>query len=138
MSIKHVTRRFWRSSLVIGSLAAIAMALPASASALTPQYCAPLHWTASSTCSAHHPRTGETGWGFIDELAPACPNDGTVGCGTYTPEVTAWRWNGAWQRTTLGGASQVYVYPFATGWSWVWTSRTGWLAVQDRYVWLRG
>lgn len=36
----------------------------------------------------------------------------------------AWRWNGAGYdaKKVLGGGTQVYVYPFTTGWSWAYAS----------------
>jgi hypothetical protein len=54
--------------------------------------------------------------------------------------VTAWRWNATsrtWSRTSLLSGTRTYIWPFATGWSWVWTSNTGWLAVSDDYVVVR-
>jgi hypothetical protein len=44
----------------------------------------------------------------------------------------AWRWTGSnWSATTLPAGAQVYVWPYAAGWSWVWTQSSGWLAIQD-------
>lgn len=49
--------------------------------------------------------------------------------------VRAWRWTSiGWRATTLRGGERVYVWPFASGWSWVWTSSTGWLAMQDHLL----
>jgi hypothetical protein len=46
--------------------------------------------------------------------------------------VTAWRWNGySWVQTTRRIGTYVWVEPFATGWSWTWTSGAGWLAMRD-------
>jgi hypothetical protein len=49
----------------------------------------------------------------------------------------AWRWdNSHWTALELA-FGDVYVYPYATGWSWVWRSSTGWLAVQSSSVIVR-
>jgi hypothetical protein len=46
-----------------------------------------------------------------------------------------WRWTGvAWQAATLPAQTRVYVYPFAVGWSWIWTPSTGWVAARDHYL----
>ncbi len=53
-----------------------------------------------------------------------------MGCGT--PAHQAWRWSGsAWQATTIGSGVDVYVYPYSAPWHWIWTQRTGWLAIQN-------
>jgi beta-glucanase (GH16 family) len=51
--------------------------------------------------------------------------------------VPAWTWNDTsrtWSSTPIASATTVYIWPFASGWSWVWTSSTGWRAVNDSYV----
>jgi hypothetical protein len=48
--------------------------------------------------------------------------------------IAAWRWNAttrSWSKTYIAGRTRVYAWPFAQGWTWVWTSRTGWLATKD-------
>jgi hypothetical protein len=58
---------------------------------------------------------------------------------SYDPDFSAprpaWRWTGTrWTAVSLDQATAIYVWPYATNWSWVWTQRTGWLALQDQYV----
>jgi hypothetical protein len=48
------------------------------------------------------------------------------------PTHQAWRWNGStWSSVRLSGGLQVYVYPYSAPWHWVWTQKTGWLAIQN-------
>lgn len=57
---------------------------------------------------------------FMSCLAIGCP----TGHG-------AWRWSGyAWQSTSIAGDSRVYAYPYSGPWHWIWTQRTGWLAIE--------
>lgn len=71
------------------------------------------------------------GWGSID--ARACA-DGMATTADYR-SVPAWHWsNGAWHRANIGENTRVYIYPFGSGWSWVWAKDTGWLAVQSKYA----
>ena len=37
----------------------------------------------------------------------------------------------------MGEGTRLYHHPYATGWSWVWTSATGWLAVRSHQVLIR-
>lgn len=49
-----------------------------------------------------------------------------------TAPILAWKWRaGQWRRASIPQDIQVRVRPFATGWSWVRASRTGWLAMRD-------
>lgn len=58
-------------------------------------------------------------------------------CMAMTPECmnaghTAYRWTGrSWVAVTLRGGIDVYVYPYQSPWHWIWTQRTGWLAIQN-------
>ena len=46
--------------------------------------------------------------------------------------VAAWAWNGSsWSKKWHPGGTRVYVWPFSTGWSWVWTQAAGWRAMRD-------
>jgi hypothetical protein len=46
--------------------------------------------------------------------------------------VTAWRWTSSgWAQTSRRVGARVWVQPFATDWSWTWTSGAGWLAMRD-------
>lgn len=43
----------------------------------------------------------------------------------------AWRWSGsAWSAVSIAGGTHVFAYPYAGTWHWIWTQRTGWLAIQ--------
>jgi hypothetical protein len=132
---KFVSRSgLWRAPFVVGLLAALALAMPMTASA---QYvpCG-IRYDPTHPCGylpdAHHPYAGWSGWGYVD--ANTCTGVCTA---IYRTSVPAWRWNGRWSATSLANNTQVYIYPYATGWSWVWTQSTGWLAVSDNYVWVR-
>lgn len=52
------------------------------------------------------------------------------------PPVATWRWTGSgWIR---GGAlhpgDKAYFAPYAAGWRWAWTQRTGWVALDTRHA----
>ena len=52
--------------------------------------------------------------------------------------MTAWRWTSTgWQATSVTEGGTWYAWPFASGWTWVWSSATGWLAIQSDRVLLR-
>lgn len=54
------------------------------------------------------------------------------------PVPTAWRWTRTgWVKTSLPVGTQVYHYPFASGWSWVWTRTAGWMAIRSELVYIR-
>ncbi|MCW2921634.1 MAG: hypothetical protein JWL76_1508 [Thermoleophilia bacterium] len=76
---------------------------------------------------------------------PSCSNDlassmvsanpgykgwGTAYCDFHTISLTGYAWNGAWSRRTVACRTQVYIWPYANGWSWAWTQSTGWLAMR--------
>ncbi len=45
--------------------------------------------------------------------------------------ITAYRWTGSsWSKTSFSGGIWVYAWPYADGWHWAWTQKTGWLAVR--------
>lgn len=49
--------------------------------------------------------------------------------------VSAWRWDGAtWQPAPRSAQRQVYIMPFAPGWSWTWDTAAGWLAMHTAYL----
>ncbi|MCW2924644.1 MAG: hypothetical protein JWM98_2048 [Thermoleophilia bacterium] len=59
-------------------------------------------------------------------------NQPTAQC-FVSPRYTGWSWtNGAWKSVTLAGGTTGYLYPYAgaPAWRWVYTPRTGWVAVQ--------
>ena len=76
------------------------------------------------------------GWAHVDVgLYCGGMNPGQDYIDSLRAPRPAWRWTGsAWTRASLATSTQVYVWPYATGWSWVWTQRTGWLAMQDEHL----
>jgi hypothetical protein len=56
--------------------------------------------------------------------------------GTSTFYVTAWRWYDSygWVRTYRLRDQRVWAQPFANVWSWTWSPRDGWLAIESRYL----
>jgi hypothetical protein len=70
----------------------------------------------------------------IDDIRPmmACPMY------VMAPSSPAWKWDGTkWVSARASIGSREYVYPFATGWRWVWNSNEGWRAVESKYVAIR-
>lgn len=61
---------------------------------------------------------------------------GTVDRGMYANRLivkskVAWHWNGgSWVQRSRTPSTRVYIWPYASGWSWTWTETTGWLAMQ--------
>lgn len=51
-------------------------------------------------------------------------------------DVPAWLWSETgWVATTLRGSESVYLYPYGSGWTWVWSSRLNtWAAAQSSYL----
>jgi hypothetical protein len=72
------------------------------------------------------------GWGTVGDTH--CY--GVEMCAMYAvTSQAAWRWSGSgWVRTTRPVGTKVWIAPFAVGWSWTWTSGTGWLAMQDNVL----
>lgn len=66
----------------------------------------------------------------IDEPRPA------YACIAMVPQpVEAWRWTGStWVRSGLEIGTQAYFAPYASGWRWAWTQRTGWLAIAESHA----
>lgn len=119
----------WLLTITIASIAATAtLAAPAHATIGT---VAP----APYRCTTAADLPGFIGWATISHrgcVAPGAPQ--TADC-RVSP---AYRWTGStWQYQAIsecGGPRQVYVYPYAAGWSWIWSQQTGWLAVRSNLV----
>jgi hypothetical protein len=63
------------------------------------------------------------GWGYVSATGMA---------GGPIRIFDAWRWNGTqWVHSTRAQDQQVYIYPFASGWTWTWSSGSGWLAMHS-------
>lgn len=49
--------------------------------------------------------------------------------------LQAYYWSGrAWYSYPIAGGQQVYAWPYTGEWHWIWTQRTGWLAIQTRLL----
>jgi hypothetical protein len=71
-----------------------------------------------------------SGWVYVKE-PPAYRCGISFRCGTTSTYQTAWRWSGtAWSQSSVSGGTQVYAYPYSGAWHWIWTQRTGWLAIE--------
>ncbi|MBC7645230.1 MAG: hypothetical protein H7123_08890 [Thermoleophilia bacterium] len=47
------------------------------------------------------------------------------------PTIATWTWsNGAWTRSSLRRDERVWVRSFGSGWSWAYTPRLGYVAIQ--------
>lgn len=77
-------------------------------------------------------RESTTGWVYVRDVPTACPAIFPVPASCYRPRsIVAWQWTGrSWARSSLAAGTRVYAYPYSGSWHWVWTQRTGWLAVQ--------
>lgn len=129
----HIT---WRWLTTVAAIAAATFAtaatIAAPAHALGAVAPAPYPYTCST--AADQPRF--IGWATMSYrgcVDPSYPS--TADCRVET----AYRWSGsAWQARQIGecgmGPSRVYVYPYAAGWSWIWSQQTGWLAVRSTKV----
>lgn len=112
----------WRRALFL-AIAALIAALVASASA-------PERAEAFVNPSTVFPST--KGWVYVKSEPVICPAIYPAPAYCSQPSrVGAWHWSGsAWSQRSLAGGTSVYVWPYATGWHWAWTQRTGWLAVR--------
>jgi hypothetical protein len=70
------------------------------------------------------------GWVNVKSGPRICTTDYPSSyCGTSP--ATAWRWSGrSWSQVSISAGTQVYAYPYTGAWHWIWTQRTGWLAIQ--------
>ena len=71
-----------------------------------------------------------TGWVYTRHVGVVCTMDYPSSyCSPSTH--TAWRWSGySWSRSSIGGSTQVYAYPYSGAWHWIWTQHSGWLAIE--------
>jgi hypothetical protein len=70
------------------------------------------------------------GWVHVREYVGICATSNPPRC-TDSSTVQAWRWTGTrWSATRIGENASVYAYPYSGSWEWIWTQRTGWLAIQ--------
>lgn len=122
--------------LGLGITAAIvAIAMPGTASAIA--FCAPEVCGGTIAPEILHPSSTYIGWGYTRGLGICPPGAMCIWSGEI--RVPAWRWNGAWNATTVDTGTRVWIYPFSGEWRWIWTSSTGWLAMQqDRLLLKQG
>lgn len=78
-----------------------------------------------SAAQANVPTQFTPQWGTVDGTSVWCE----LAC--FQP---AWQWNGSWKTTQRHNGTQVYLYPYATGWAWTWTRDSGWLAMRSSDV----
>jgi hypothetical protein len=72
------------------------------------------------------------GWVYVRDEPRACPMIYPTPAYCYEPSrVATWQWTSSgWRSSTIAGGTSVYAWPYASGWHWIWTQRTGWLAIQ--------
>lgn len=106
------------------------MALPSGASAWTAE-CGELACNSvPDTCVYASERPTYSGWGTL--VHPGCR---PVRWGGTYDYYTAWRWNGTrWQGVTIREGGRWYIWPYGSGWSWVWKAEYGWLAMRSEYA----
>lgn len=118
--------------------AILALAVAFTATATAPA-------TASATtysCPATYPRPAfcdgpvqtqvagpsHIGWVYLN--LNYCPS-GMACAAVYRATMPAWSWTGSAWRGSSVAQGWVYVYPYTGGWRWVWTQRSGWVAVNS-------
>jgi hypothetical protein len=125
---------FMRGLLPLAAIVAVALIVPASASAIC---------TEGATCGV--PKTPGTivteknrpnfkGWAYVRGLGICPAGVQCVWAGEL--QVPAWMWTGsAWKKKVRNTGTKVYAWPWTASWVWTWTSATGWYAMQtDRIV----
>lgn len=137
-ALHTISTRAWRTTLLIG--AATIVMLAASLSFGTTAHAAvadanlvacPAIYPAPSWCSPRYSqwRTAYPSfkdWGRVRANDMVCFRSP---CGVQS--YTAWRlYNGQFYRTSLRPGTEVYIWPYGYGYSWVWTNNTGWLVMQ--------
>ena len=75
--------------------------------------------------------SGHVGWVLVRSTPQYCDAIYPSTCST-TGTRKVWRWGGsAWTAYTIRGGTSVYAYPYSGSFHWIWTQRTGWLAIQS-------
>lgn len=129
-----MTRRARRTWRWIATVATLALALVSITATFGPTTANATVLYPVGTCVTARENPHFIGWARLTYRG--CPSGlaQTADC----KAMTAYRWTGrAWSVVVLNecnGVGAVYVYPYAAGWSWIWTQRTGWLAVQSHAV----
>lgn len=124
-------RSIWRIALL--STLVVGLALPTTARAGHPATCVRVDHAGYGCGVELDTLRTYKGWAHTQQVlycGGAHPGD------MYANQsAPAWRWGRyGWSSTSLPGGTRVYVWPYAVGWSWVWTSTTGWVAMQDSLI----
>jgi hypothetical protein len=107
---------------VLALVGAMACVMPSVASADT--FAGPREYRVSQN-------PGYRGWGTVEPNT--CQRYGCMMA--FQTHASAYRWNGSsWNQTTRRTGTQVYIWPYGSGWSWTWTQSTGWLAMQQEVL----
>jgi hypothetical protein len=131
--MERTMRHTWRRLATIAALAGAVFATTATLAAPAHALGRPVY---DYGCTFASERPQYVGWAKLSFRGCVSPGSAqTMDC----KGDLAWRWTGrAWQQHPInecsGGLGAVYVYPYAAGWSWIWTQRTGWLAVRSNLV----
>jgi len=143
------TRILWRSIATLTAIASLlaigaqAASAAVSTTAIAASACVTTNATAGIAYGCGQTRTKtfvpanyDSHYAYVNGR-PDCP----VGAQCFVagePTILAWRWTGTgWVRSSLNRDERVWVRSFGSGWSWAWTARTGYLAIQTSrlYTW---
>lgn len=123
----------WRRITLVATIAAAALGMAAALAA--PAY-ADVRGPHVCTTAADAPN--HVGWGMLGLRGCIAPG---MAATTECRSAAAYRWTGAsWVNVGVNecsGSREVYVYPYTTGWSWIWTQHAGWLAIRSHLVQVR-
>jgi hypothetical protein len=127
--MRTIRIRSWHVALVLllvtGLVATALVAASAEASKRPVNAGVPLSAPLQEPIPAHD---GYQGWGQVRSAF----GNGDVGRLRAPAPVAAWQWydNYGWYQRGRSPGTQVYIWPYAAGWSWTWTERTGWYAMR--------
>ena len=121
----------------------LAIAAPSASAAIAPQICYQPTYAYNYGCGVTQhqvktpvPANYDSAYAYVSGRAD-CPAYSECFAGGE-PTILAWHWTGyEWTRSSLNRDERVWVRSFGSGWSWAWTPRTGYLAIQTSrlYTW---
>ena len=120
---------------IVAAIAATTLVLPSSASALAvncylPEGCPQ---PARQKINIYGDYKG---WAYVGQPSDNCGSGGML-CASRL--YTAYRWTGSqWVARYMMRDTQIYAYPYGSGWQWVWTQNTGWLAMRTSDIYIYG
>jgi len=128
MERRHTT--LWRSAALLVAIAATVLAMALAAPTRAHALAQP------NVCAFASQAPTFKGWAQLSFRGCLQPGQGTT---MECRGLDAYRWTGAaWQAVDLNECTYsgvpVYAWPYATGWTWIWTQQTGWLATQSKHV----